>query len=109
MTNWNRTFLKFTLIEWVIAILIVLSLARFIWAKELAAIEDSLFESIGLGGGAKYLVILPLVVWYLYWMFKREKAKAEQQGVKVVRPQVLVVSLGILALAIAIVVFLSFG
>lgn len=109
MSLWNRTFFRFTLIEWVVALLILLILARFIWAEEAARFEDSLFESIALGGGAKYLITVPLAIWIYYQLFKREQAKARQEGVKVVRPQVLVVSLGLLALAIAILVLSTVG
>ena len=107
MSNWNRVFLRFTLIEWVVAALILLTLARIIWAEDVAKFEDTLFESIGLGGGAKYLIAVPLAIWCLYWLFKRELVRARQEGRKAVRSQVLVISLGMLALAIAVVVFLS--
>lgn len=102
----NRTFLRFTLIEWIVAVLVLLTLARFIWAEEVARFEGGLFVSIGLGGGAKFLITVPLAIWYFYWSFKREQAKAGQEGQKVVRPQVLAISLGILALAIAFAAFL---
>ena len=106
MSNRNRTFLKFTLIEWVVAVLILLIVARFIWAEEVAGFEDRLFVSIGRGGGAKYLITVPLAIGYLYWLFRREQLKAQEKGQKVVRPQVLVVSLGVLVLAI-VFMFLS--
>ncbi|MDH4316746.1 MAG: hypothetical protein OEW68_18180, partial [Gammaproteobacteria bacterium] len=65
--------------------------------------------SIGLGGGAKYLITVPLAMWVLYRMFKREQADARQEGKVVVRPQVLIVSFGILALAVAFMVFSAIG
>lgn len=100
MDFWNKTFLRFTLIEWVVALPVLLILARLIWAEEAARFEDSLFESVGFGGGAKYLIIVPLAIWIYYILFKREQAKSRQEGVKVVRPQVLVIAFGLLALAI---------
>ena len=109
MEFWNKTFLRFTLIEWAVALLILLILARFFWAEEAARFEDNLFQSIGLGGGAKYLITVPLAIWFLYRMFKREQAKARQEGKVVVRPQVLIVSFGLVALAIAFVVFSAVG
>lgn len=109
MSIWNKTFLKFTLIEWVVAIVIMLSLARFIWAEELSGFEDSFFESISLGGGARFLITAPLAMWYLHWLFKREQAKALMKRRKVVRPQVLVVSIGLLVLAITLIVLSTTG
>jgi len=109
MDMWNRSFLRFTLIEWLVALVILLIIARFIWAEEVAGFEDSLFASIGLGGGAKYLITVPLAMWVLYRMFKREQADARQEGKVVVRPQVLIVSFGILALAVAFMVFSAIG
>ena len=97
---WNRNFLRFTLIEWIVALVALLVIARFIWTEKVVGIEHSLFESIGLGGGAKYLLTVPLAVWVLYRMIKREQVKADLEGKKAVRPQVLVVSIGILVLAI---------
>ena len=109
MDFWNKTFLRFTLIEWAVALLVLLILARLIWAEEAARFENSLFESIGLGGDAKYLITVPLGIWVCYRLFRREQAKAEQEGIKVVRPQVLAISLGLLALAIALLVFTATG
>ena len=109
MEFWNKTFLRFTLIEWAVALLMLLIVARFIWAEEAARFEDSLFDAVGLGGGAKYLITVPLAVWVLHRMYKREQARAVQEGKVVVRPQVLVVSFGLLALAIALLVFSTAG
>ncbi len=58
----NRTLLRFTLIEWLVAAIFLLVLARIFWAQELAELEDSLFASIGRDGGAKYLITVPLVL-----------------------------------------------
>ena len=102
MSLWNRAFLKFTLIEWLVALVVLLILARFIWAEEVAAFEDRLFASVGLGVGAKYLVLLPLGVWVYFRLFKSEHAIAEGQGKKVVRPWVLVVSAASLVVAVII-------
>jgi hypothetical protein len=102
MDLWNRTFLRFTLIEWLIAVIVLLVLARFIWGRELLALEDGFFASIGLGGGAKYLVTVPLGAWVLYQLFRREKAEASARGMPVVRTQVLVIAAGLLVLAIGL-------
>ncbi len=107
--RWNRPFLRFTLIEWAVGLLILLVLARFFWAEEAIKFEDSFFESIGLGGGAKYLITVPLAAWVLYRMFRREQAKADLKGRKAVRTPVLVVSIGILVLAIAFMVASAAG
>lgn len=109
MGFWNKTFLRFSLIEWVVALIILLVLARFFLAEEATRLEDNLFQSVGLGGGARYLITVPLAVWVLYRIFKREQADARREGKVVVRPQVLIVSLGILALAIAFMVFSAIG
>ena len=95
MDLWNRNFLRFTLIEWIVALVALLVIARFIWTEKVVGIEHSLFESIGLGGGAKYLLTVPLAVRVLYRMIKREQVKADLEGKKAVRPQVLVVSIGV--------------
>ena len=105
MDLWNRTFSRFTLIEWLVAVVVLLVLARFFWAEEILSFEDGLFESVGLGGGAKYLITVPLGIWVYYRVFKREQASAREKGIKVVRPQVLVVAIGLLALAIGILLF----
>lgn len=109
MEIWSKTFLRFTLVEWAVALLILLVLARLFLAEDAITLEDNLFQSVGLGGGAKYLITVPLAVWVLYRMFKREQANASQEGRVVVRPQVLIVSLVILALAIAFMVFSAVG
>ncbi|MGI9249358.1 MAG: hypothetical protein ACR2QI_10105 [Woeseiaceae bacterium] len=87
----------------------LLIVARFIWAEEAARLEDGLFEAIGLAGGAKYLITVPLAIWVLHRMYKREQSKAAQEGKAVVRPQVLVISFGLLVLAIALLVFSAAG
>jgi len=102
---WSKTFLRLKLIEWAIALLVLLILARFIWAEEAEKYVDSLFDAIGLGGGTKYLISVPLGAWVLYRMYTREKFKAAQEGKVVVRPQVLIISFGLLALAVALFVF----
>ena len=91
-------------LEWGVSIVIFLIVARLFWAEKAARSDNSFFESIGLGGGAKYLVTVPLGIWVCYRLFRREQAKAEREGIKVVRPQVLAVSLGVLALAIVFLV-----
>jgi putative copper export protein len=97
---WDRTFLRFTLVEWLVAVIFLLVLARLFFAKELVEFEDSVFGSIGLGGGGKYLVTVPLAAWVMYRIYKREKAHAVESGAKVVRPQVIAVAIGLLILAI---------
>ncbi len=101
---WNRTFLRVTLIEWLVAVVLLLIVARFIFAKELVEFENGVFASIGLGGGGKYLVTVPLAAWVMYRLFKRQQSEAVEKGTKVARPQVLVVGIGIVILAIAAVV-----
>jgi len=101
---WNRTFLKFTLIEWLVAVIFLLILVRVFFAKEIGGFEDSLFTSIGLGGGGKYLVTVPLAVWIYYRLFRREQAAAKDKGIRVVRPIVLIGAIGVLILAIGAVV-----
>ncbi len=109
MEFWSKTFLRITLIEWAVALLMLLIVARFIWAEEAARFEDSLFEAIGLGGGAKYLVTVPLAFWVLHRVYKRERATAAQEGKPAVRPQVLIVSIGLLVLAIALLTLTAAG
>lgn len=99
MDMWNRTFLRLTLIEWLVALVILLIVARFIWAEEVADFENSLFESTGLDGGTKYLIAVPLGIWVLYRLFKRERTKASFEGRNVMRPQVLAIAVGLLLLA----------
>ena len=107
MSLWNRDFLRFTLIEWVVALVVLLFVARFIWAEEVVRFEDGLFESLGLGGGAKYFITVPMAVFLLYLLYKREKEKSSQAGQKLVRPQVLIISIALVVLAITFVVFLA--
>jgi hypothetical protein len=101
---WNETFPRFTLFEWAVALLVFLIIARFFWAEEAGRFVDGLFESVGLGGGAKYSIAAPLGAWVLYRMYKRKQAKAAQEGKVVVRPQVLIIFFGLLALAIALLI-----
>jgi len=104
---WDRSFLRFTLIEWVVALVVLLFVARFIWAEEVVSFEDSLFESMGIGGGAKYFITVPTAVFLLYHLYRREKEKSGQGGQKLVRPQVLIISITAVVLAITFVVFLA--
>jgi len=95
----NRTFLRLTVIEWIVLAAIVLLVARLVWARELKSIEDSLFSAVGLAGGAKYLVIVPIALWFCYRMYARERAKAGASA-PVVRPQVLAVAALVLVSAV---------
>ena len=95
---WNRTFLRLSLIEWLVAVILLLMLGRFFWAREIAALESNAFAAIGLGGGAKYLVTVPLVAWILYRMFARERDEATRRGIRVVRPGVLLGSVGVIVI-----------
>jgi len=97
---WNRTFLRFTFIEWLVAVIFLLILARVFFAKELSGFEDSLFTSVHLGGGTKYLVTVPLAAWIYYRLFKREQAAARDKGIRIVRPRILVGAIAVLILAI---------
>lgn len=104
---WNRTFLGFTLIEWLVAVIILLILARVFWATELSGLEDSLFAFVGLHGRARYLLALPLAAWVQYRLYKRARFELREIGRKAVRPQVLAVAISILVTAIAAVVFIT--
>lgn len=85
----------------------LLILARVFWATELSGLEDSLFASIGLDGGARYLIALPLVAWVQYRLYKRAQLELREMGRKAVRPQVLAIAIAILLTAIAGVVFIT--
>lgn len=104
---WNRTFLGFTLVEWLVAVIILLIMARVFWATELSGLEDSLFASVGLHGGARYLVALPLAAWAYYRLYKRAQFELREMGRKAVRPQVLLVAIAILITAITVVVLIT--
>jgi len=104
---WKRTFLGFTLIEWLVAVIMLLILARVFWAEELSGLEDTLFATIGLDGGARYLVVLPLAAWVQYRLYKRAKLELSEMGRKAVRPQLLVIAIAILVTAIVGVVFIT--
>lgn len=104
---WNRSFLRFTLIEWLVAVVFLLIIARFFWAKELAGFDDKLLAPIGLDGAEKYLVALPLVGYVYYRLYKRAQFEAREMGRKAVRPQVLAIAIAILVTAIAAVVFIT--
>lgn len=55
------------------------------------------------------MITVPLAVWVLYRLFKREQAKADLEGRKAVRSRVLFVSIGILVLAIVFMVVSAAG
>lgn len=104
---WNRTFLGVTLIEWLVAVIILMMLARMFWATELSGLENRLFASIGLDGAARYLVVLPLAAWVYYRLYKRAQFELREMGGKAVRPQVWIIAIAILVAAIAAVVFIT--
>ena len=73
--------LKISLIEVAVFSAIILIISRYIWARELAEFEDAIFESLGLGGLAKSLIIAPLIILWFYSLYRKENRK----GIKAVR------------------------
>ena len=93
---------RFSAIEWLVAAIVMLVLARFFWAAEMVAAEDKMFETIGLGGGLKYLVTAPLAAWLFYRFYKTERSKARAANSRVVRPQVAILAVFLLIVAVAL-------
>lgn len=88
----HRTFLGYTVLEWVLALafllLVGLFVARLVWAPQIKAFEDDLFATLGLKGAWKYALTVPLAVYWFWSVYSRERAKAQAEGVQLVRPAV---------------------
>lgn len=81
----------FTIIEVVVALVIILTIARFIWASELAAIENQIISSFGLPVWSKYLLTVPLAILWFYSFYQRQKLQTSP-GQPVVRKSVIIAS-----------------
>jgi hypothetical protein len=81
---------KYTYLELVIASIIILMVARYIWARELIEAENVLMQSMGLPSYFKYFITAPLVAFMYYRIFQREKVKAKRRGVPLVSKGILI-------------------
>ena len=75
---------KFSWVEILVSIAVALIVARFIWAKELINLENSLFEALGFNSNVKYFITVPLVALLYFRLYKREAFKAKSRGQKVI-------------------------
>jgi hypothetical protein len=77
-------------IEVAVLVCILLIVARFIWARELLEIENSLFHAFGISENWKYIFTLPLAFFVYLSIFQEQKAKANNSGNAVVRKPILI-------------------
>jgi hypothetical protein len=107
----HRTFLGYTILEWVLAsaflLLVGLFVARLVWAPQIQAFEDSLFAALGLQGAWKYALTVPLAGYWLWSVYSRERAKAQSEGVQLVRPSVAIAAVSVLVSIVVLVVVVA--
>ena len=64
---------KLTPVEWLIMLMIVAIILRFVFAGELRAYENRLLAAIGIGERAKLFLLVPLAAGALYLNHRRDK------------------------------------
>jgi len=77
-------------VEILIACVVFLVLGRSIWAQELARFETTLFESLGIDEGVKYLITIPLFFWMIYRRYQADAKKVQGTGRSVIGSWVIV-------------------
>lgn len=104
----RRYFNDFTWLEaliWLVIALVVSSLIlRVFFPAEIRVFEYSFFESIGLRGNLKYLVLIPLSAWIYWRFFTREASIAKERGVPIISKGTIIFSLCALFLIIGLLV-----
>lgn len=80
----------FTWIEIVLCLVILVILARYIWASEFPDAENQFIASLGFQPWVKYLITVPLFGAWLVWKYRQESSELAGTGKPVVRPSVLV-------------------
>lgn len=83
----------------VIVLAVMLIIARFIWAKELAQFESGVFQSLGINENTKYFFTVPLFCLVLYGHYKDGAQQVKGTGRKVISRPVIVFAVGSLMVA----------
>ncbi len=83
---------KFTWIEILIVLVIVLIILRFVFAGVLLSYEKHLFASLGIGEGARVLLLSPVAVGLFYLSYRRGRYSGR------VPTWLLVVGIGVIVL-----------
>lgn len=91
----------FTWIEVAICIVILLIIARYIWAREFLEMENQFITSLGFDPSIKYIFTVPLFFIWLVWKYRQESRELVGTGRRVVRPSVIYFALSALG-AIAV-------
>jgi len=107
----HRTFLGYTVIEWVLAAAFLLLVgsfaARLTWAPEIQAFEDSLFGALGLPNSWKYVLTVPLAAYWFWSVYARERSKAQAAGVPVVRPAVAIAACSVVVSIVVLLIVVA--
>ena len=104
--NMGRKLRRYSIIEWAIAALIILIVARLIWAPEIKAFEARLVVSWGMPLALRYVLVTLLAILGTYQLYLRGIQHAARTGMPLVRKSVVFGSLAILALAIGLLFLL---
>ena len=75
------------------AVIVIVVVARYIWAREFIAAENAVLESLGLGRGWKYAITVPMAGFVWLRLYQREVLKAAQVGTSVVSKPVIAFAL----------------
>ena len=87
--NWLSSWLDI-----IIVLAVVLIIFRFIWARELAAYESSLFHSLGVDERVKYFLPVPLAALVLWGHYQDSSRQVKGTGRKVIGRPVIAFALG---------------
>ena len=94
----------FTWIEVIVCLVILVMLARYIWAGEFLEAENQFIASLGFQPWVKYLITFPLFGAWLVWKYRQESSELVGTGKPVVRSSLLVFAITALG-AISIYLF----
>lgn len=75
-------------IEVLIVLAICLTMARYIWARELLSFENRLFQSWGIDPSVKYFFTVPVFLLVIYFYYRRDVGELAGTGRPVVRKRV---------------------
>ena len=96
---------RYSFIEVLIAFAVILICVRYIWAKELLAIENRTLTNLGLPIYSKYFITVPLGALFIYGIYKRESDQAKHKEIPVVRKAVFITAIALLSIAILFFIF----
>jgi hypothetical protein len=88
----NTSSFKYSWLEAIVTVVILLIIARIIWAKEVMEYENYLLAYIGISENMKYILTIPLAAYFYYRIYKKESIKAKANGTSVISKPVVIFS-----------------